>query len=147
MQHFLLLTALVLTLFSCGNSTYYKSQETIIGIYCGQCEGNCFQGYAISGDSILKVSAKYHDQLKAGDRMKASKEEAKQVRDLLKLLPSNLDKYQGTIGCPDCHDQCGIYLSWNNSTGMKAIHIDPDKDKHPQELDAFVSAMSDLKLL
>lgn len=146
MQSFLLFIVIIVTSLSCSD-TNFDNEETIIGIYCGECVGNCFQGYIIIGDSVTKLSAKYFDQLENNSKTKISVEEKNQVKNLLKFLPSNVEKYKGAIGCPDCHDQCGIYLSLKNKGKTTTILIDPDKEKHPKEFEKFVAGTKNLKLL
>jgi hypothetical protein len=147
MRHFLTFTALALTFLSCGSSVNYQKREMIVGVYCGECRGDCFQGYTLTGDSVTKISAKFNDQLRSSSEAKASSEEAGQVNELLGLLPADINNYKGKYGCPDCHDQCGIYLSLKNNSRKTIIFIDPDEGKHPKELDAFVRAVNNLKLL
>jgi hypothetical protein len=144
MKHFLTFTLVVLTLLSCGLRIDSEKEDTIIGVYCGMCQGSCFQGYSITNDSVSSVSAKYYDKLDSTSRVRVSPEEEKKVRDLLKLLPADINEYERKYGCPDCHDQCGVYISLKSEGTEKIILIDPVEGKHPKELAPFVLGIRSL---
>ncbi|MGZ8536480.1 MAG: hypothetical protein ACXWV4_13175 [Flavitalea sp.] len=144
--YFLSLIVLIYILSSCSH-VERATGEITIGVYCGMCKGSCFQGYTISGSTVTRISAKYHDQLQNRISTSTAIEEAMRVKDILKSLPDDLRKYPQTIGCPDCHDQCGVYLSIKNRYGVSVIHIDPETGKHPKEFEAFIAGINSLKLL
>ena len=132
------------TIHSCQNSEA-PLKESTLGIACGQCGGQCFQGFKISKDRVLKLSAPYYNELEKAVTAPASSSEANAARKLLSLLPKDLEKYPDKIGCPDCADQCAIYISTQSSGGIKTIVIDPNE--HPAEFDSFVAEVKKLQLL
>lgn len=132
------------TILSCQNSEAPLEQATL-GMACGICNGQCFQGFRISKDRVLKLSAPYFDELEKASTAPASPAEANAARQLLSLLPKGLEKYPDKIGCPDCADQCAIYISTQSSGRTKTIVIDPNE--HPVEFDSFVARVKALQLL
>jgi hypothetical protein len=146
MKRFLLISILFLSL-SFNSCSYNEIDQITIGIYCGECPSHCFQGYTITGDSVVKISANYYNDIQNSSKTKISLEEARKVKKLRSLLPSNLSKFNETIGCPDCHDQCGIYVSYKTNSGSRVILIDPDEGKHPSEFNSFILELKEVQLI
>jgi hypothetical protein len=139
----------LLFIFSC-QSVQVKQDENeyqIIGLCCGECIGSCFRGFFISHEVVYRIKGKYCDNFDTLNKQPVDKSLSDKVKLVLNELPSQLEKYHGKIGCPDCHDQCGIYLSFGNNNKYQQVIIDPDIDKHPDELKRFVQKVQELKLL
>ena|GEM_PF-6519977 len=141
----ILFSFLILILFSCQNN--FKEDEIVLGMYCGECKGMCFQGYIIKDDSVYKFSAKSNTQLENMTKRLVSQMEANKIKNLISRLPSNMSAYPKTIGCPDCRDQCGILLQTSIDGKTRTFFIDPDVNKQPKELQDFVSRVKELNLL
>lgn len=124
-----------------------ENYSIIIGFCCGECEGKCFQGYLISNDSVFKISGKYCDRIDRLNKVAADQNESIRVKEVLNSLPADFRKYEGTIGLPDTRDQCAVYLSFYNGYRWNKVIIDPDKNRHPEDLNRFVDKIQDLKLL
>ncbi|GAA4345380.1 hypothetical protein GCM10023184_47290 [Flaviaesturariibacter amylovorans] len=114
------------------------SDETILGLACGMCDGNCFSGIRMRSGNMERFAAPRIGALDRARLSTASPEEAQRFNRLIKLLPPRLDRYPNRIGCPDCADQCTIYLSVPTASGNKTIELDPNQ--HPPEFAPFVKA-------
>jgi hypothetical protein len=108
-----------------------SSNDISIGRACGMCMGQCYQGYRLQNGTVEHFSARNIDGMDSAKFAKATAQEEKDFRELVSLLPPDLKKYPGRVGCPDCHDQCGIQVI--SSTGK--ILIDPSN--HPEEFNKF----------
>lgn len=119
----------IIILFGCTNLIgQHHSDPIIIGTYCGECEGQCFQGFYISGDSIYRISASYIDKIDLTKKeIVLDTNIIKKILNIKSLIPSDLNKYSHVIGEPDSRDQCGIYIKSINKITTKEILIDPDK--------------------
>ena len=51
---------------------------------------------------------------------------------------------KGRYGCPDCRDQCRIYISFQNGNDKGIILIDLSEGGHPKEIDAFIKGVMNL---
>jgi hypothetical protein len=144
MRLFLSLSILI-AICSC-KSDLKPSRPVIIGFCCGECSGKCFRGYLISDTAVYEVEGTYCDNIDTSTKQRVNKTIENKVREIFGVLPPGYAKYQDTIGCPDCHDQCAVFISTGGIPGHRAI-IDPDNSKHPKELDEFVRRIWELKLL
>lgn len=120
-----------------------STTEYTIGMGCGNCLGQCFTGFRIAGDKVVKLTSRYINDVDSAVESPASSSEATAARQLIVSIPKELDKYPERIGCPDCADQCAIYLSTRSAGKTKTIIIDPDD--HPSEFDTFVEGVRSLK--
>lgn len=119
---------------SCSTASKSISSTTItsVGKSCGMCLGKCYNGYRLNSGTVERFSAERPDKMDSATIEKATAEEEKAFRELINLLPSNLDSYPDRIGCPDCHDQCGVQVV----TSARTIVIDPAN--HPDEFKRFM---------
>lgn len=136
---------LICTLFlSCSSRT--EVEWKVIGYCCGECSGSCFSGYYIEKESIYKISGKYCDNYDISNKTILEKNEFETVRNVLAKLPSDYVEFSGQYGCPDCRDQCAVFVSYKLDGNIKEIILDPDPGMHPKEFEEFVSAMLGLQL-
>jgi hypothetical protein len=136
---YLIIISLALAVSSCAVTKATEQELTIIGRNCGMCRGTCFKGYQITGDTINVVEAASSDKLAYATLTKGSADDERQFRELLELLPSVTWPSSERIGCPDCHDQCGIYVYISKGSKIKTVMIDPDAGAVPKELAPFVT--------
>jgi hypothetical protein len=122
-----------------------KYNSIIIGYFCGECIGQCFQGYYISGDSVYKLSFHSIDSINLEKKRPVlDKREIENIKKIETLLPSDLNKYPDKIGSPDSRDQCGIYILAKYKKKTKKILIDTDK---PDDFKKVTVAIKNLKLI
>jgi hypothetical protein len=136
---------LALTLLTTCSFHKEKYNSIIIGYYCGECVGDCFQGYYISGDSVFKLSAHNIDSIDIKKKIVLTdKKEIKKIKEIETLLPSNLIRFPHEIGTPDNRDQCGIYIRAKFKGLTREILIDPDK---PERFKKLTIAIKNLALI
>jgi hypothetical protein len=137
---FLSLT-LAITIGSCKTAgTAISSNDISIGVSCGMCRGECFKGYRVKGGVVEHFAAPYLGKMDSARIEKATPTQEKDFRELVSLLPV-LDNYPERIGCPDCHDQCGVQVS----TASKTIMIDPAD--YPAEFNKFMQKLREMEIL
>jgi hypothetical protein len=125
--------------------------EMVFGRFCKECPRDCapmfrlntmgnattlwadFEDNYFKGDSALEFKTKLNNQKKL--------EIAFQI---MGKLPRSLQEWKAnpyTFGCPDCTDECGIYVEFANypsKGGKKRFRIDRDKlDEVPPEITAY----------
>ncbi|HEX2630981.1 MAG TPA: hypothetical protein VHM26_18320 [Chitinophagaceae bacterium] len=134
---------LAVTIISCTTTSKSASSTTVtsVGKSCGMCLGKCYNGYRINNGVVEQFSAERLDKMESAIIEKATAEQEKAFRELINLLPSNLDTYPDRIGCPDCHDQCGIQVV----TSTRTIVIDPAD--YPTEFNKFMEKLKEMGVL
>lgn len=146
---------LMLMGFACTNfSTFDRTDYDSIafGTYCGECNGQCFQGYYLKNDNVYRIGLPDNNLENVNfdtisDKTQLDKTESEKIQAILKLLPGNIESYNKTIGNPDNQDQCGISLFLDHKSHQTKIQIDMDKRNCPAKLSKFIEAVSSLKLL
>ncbi len=104
------------------------------GSYCGECAGTCFTVYKVTSDSLwIESDNKFFHLLGKDSIMQGfkgtglSKEEQQKAVYVIKDIPDTLTKLNSlTFGCPDCADQCGIFLEFKIKGVFKRFLIDPE---------------------
>jgi hypothetical protein len=141
-----IITILIFQLFlSCTSSK--ETDWMVIGYCCGECHDKCFSGYYIEKDSIYKISGKYCDDVDISNKIVTDNEEYAKVANVADKLPNNYTNFSGTYGCPDCHDQCSIFVSFKLNGNITKIILDPDLGMHPEEFNDFVNGILDMELM
>ena len=143
MRGLILILSLVIIITSCTTAGKSVSSNTItsVGVTCGMCLGKCYNGYRINEGVVEHFSADRPDKMDSALIEKVTVEQEKAFRNLVSLLPSNLDTYPDRVGCPDCHDQCGVRVV----TAAKTITIDPAD--YPAEFNAFMDKLKAMEML
>lgn len=107
------------------------ADELVFGTHYGFCQGDCFTVFGIDSQEVQQdTGAHYlynyqnytfngtvtlHDSLFA------------QVSHLLNEIPAELTTSDDKVfGCPDCHDQGGVYVEINSGDVKKRFDIDND---------------------
>ncbi|MBN2613564.1 MAG: hypothetical protein JXB00_18555 [Bacteroidales bacterium] len=126
MKHYQI--ALILLIINACNHQVPYSDTIFLGYYCGECAKNCAIIYKIdrtgvfadTTDSFFSNPDRYdYFSLHQGAEVKDLT--YSDFESIIKLLPDNLKKYPGIVGCPNCYDQCGIFISYKG----KDIRLDP----------------------
>lgn len=131
-------TALLLT--SCKKEEKTTSaDELVFGNFYGFCVDDCFNAFGINGQQLQRDTATHylynylnynftghitlHDSLH------------QQFSSLLSSIPAELFNHtEKTYGCPDCHDQGGVYVELNRDGVKRRFSIDNDStsDQSPE---------------
>lgn len=128
----LLLVSSLFLLSSCRHtSTNAKARKLVFGTYYGMCFGNCVNIYQLTETSLAKDdSAKYNTlswtyNFTTTQVLDVSK--FNKAKDLLNQVPSEmLVNNNKTYGCPDCHDQGGIFVMIENGSAIIRLSLDRD---------------------
>lgn len=140
MKYYTILFAMLL-LAGCKKETTDDSGEPyfIFGKAYGECGGNCATFFNIQGDKLYADDMQYYTGTFAfqSSALPNSKyETANVLRDSFpSYLASNPNK---TFGCPDCHDQGGIYIKRCVNGQNQYWNIDTDTAEQPIEIRAYV---------
>jgi hypothetical protein len=115
---------------SCSNSEDPQDEFLIFGSFRGFCVGNCTAIYKIENGELYEdnIDRAILDELsfKSTPLARAKYDIAK---DLLLNIPDELLlSNEETIGCPDCYDQGGYYVSFRSGDGLKSYRIDTRLD-------------------
>ncbi len=132
---------------SCANNKE-KTEISVIGFCCGECYGNCFQGFYIDENKkIYKIEGNYCNEIDTINKVEIDSIKGQKVKDAINSLPLDYNDYEGIIGEPDSHDQCAVYFSYKKNNKIIEVTIDPDSGKHPKKFDEFVRKVLELGLL
>ena len=104
-----------------------EPKDVKIGIHCGECVQHCFDIYRLTGSKIEIDSTSgfqgVHVKNEFDFKLLPLHVEYKthiKIPLILYLLPSS------TFGCPDCYDQCGLFLQIYGFGFKKTFDIDPN---------------------
>ena len=136
------LTFVALALVSCSkdmSNPVNPGDYLIFGTFYGECLGNCSHFFMIR-DGLL-----FMDDVEIGipeeipftnDPMSSADYDL--AVELQEEFPSDLtDSDKRIYGCPDCHDQGGVYLELNNSEGRFKWRIDTDDDEQSEAISTY----------
>ncbi len=112
----------------------------VFGKYHGFCAGDCVSLYKISGeqlfeDDLMRFSGWDTPVFKDTPMSKQRYQQAKVLLD--NFSPSLLQTDAETIGCPDCADQGGYYLEWQQGEVLRRWRIDTNENELPNDLVAY----------
>jgi hypothetical protein len=143
----LVLSILFTTLFiSCQKDTI-KSGELIFGDYHGECMGDdCVKIFKLTDDKLYQDTDGHYPSLEEykGDFEKLSNTEFNKVKDLKSHLPTDLlSANNQTFGCPDCVDQGGYFVQYNNDGEINFWKIDKFKNDIPSYLHDFTDKLGE----
>lgn len=143
---FLLNILIVLSFFmACTKSNSLENQPSegdfdkmIIGIYFGECIGDCATYFLLEDGKIYRDAVKnaFERNLSFSDNpISLTDELLQRFTDLETLLPLFiLESEEASFGCPDCGDWGAIHFSVDD----KSWTLDNSVDNNPKEIRAFV---------
>jgi len=125
--------------------------QIIFGKYCGFCGSNCtdmFQ-YNLKGNATTLLADTTDGFMKHGKfqfNWYLTQEQHSIANAFVENIPSALKTTSDTLtrfGCPDCADQCGLYLETADYelNNRKKFYFDTDTAQVPQELRSFVTQL------
>ena len=141
-------------LSSCNKSNSKDAQGLIFGTYAGECFGDgCVRIFKLTEDEVWEDQNHYLPGTTFSgeqfdfERLPNSKFEL--VKGFEKDFPmALLDEKENQIGCPDCYDQGGCYVEWNDNGSIRNWTIDNRKEEVPEYLHEFKDLLSkNIKLL
>lgn len=146
-------TIFFLTILSCGSSKINSHNITgnldyiLFGVYCGKCTGHCatMYQYNIRGntntlfvdttDSFLRNNEDVICQMQINDSKKIEL-----AKNVVQKIPNELlttTEQTKRFGCPNCADQCGIYLEMKQEKTIKKFYIDVDTSQLSGNMKSF----------
>ncbi len=121
-----------------------RTNSLIFGEFYGFCQGEtCIETFKLEDGKLYEDSKddRNHQLFKF---QALSNDKYNQVKGLLNQVPNELLTHkEGRIGCPDCTDGGGIYISINHKGTLKSWQIDNNLDNVPTELHTFVKAVQE----
>ena len=142
---------IALLAFSCENEPAFELQNTdylIFGWYAGECAGDCIAAFRVSNHSLEEdTTAQYYRQDYSFLAGRVLDNDAwSRARNLITSLPAEIAQSDTEIyGCPDCADQGGIFLIFNQEGQIRTIHLDTaDTDDQSAEIVSFKDEVSTL---
>ena len=125
--------------------------EMVFGRFCKECPRACAPMFRLNTmGNTTTLWADFEDNYFAGDsalEFKTNFNNQKKLKIAFQImgnLPRSLLEWKAntyTFGCPDCTDECGIYVEFANypsKSGKKRFRIDRDKsDEVPAEITAY----------
>jgi hypothetical protein len=135
-----------LLLASCNKDDSTAQGQTnylIFGHFYGMCAGEqCVETFMLTENQLLEDQ---NDDYSGIDFNFTVMSNAKynQVNDLIDSFPSDLlDEDEGTIGCPDCADQGGLFIQYSANGVSKSWRIDQSKVAVPAYLHEFMDEVN-----
>ncbi|HSZ71994.1 MAG TPA: hypothetical protein VK750_04915 [Cytophagaceae bacterium] len=131
-------------------STQDKVDDVVFGIYCESCKKQCaiMYHYTSTDSTTLYVDStdNYFQSHKLNTPLVChtpthDREKIEAVRALLKDVPDDMlyrTDVNRTFGCPDCSDQCGIYMEFTNHQTRYRFYIDTDTSMLNERMGTFV---------
>lgn len=138
----IILTVIILT--SCQKDEIIKNDYLIFGHFYGECAGeSCVETYKLTNDKLYEdLNDNYYAT--SFNFVELSNDKFNDVNDLSDFLPDLLlDENDSTFGCPDCHDQGGLFVSYNKDDELKSWRIDQSKDDVPNYLHDFIDKINE----
>ncbi len=135
-------------IFSCDDDNASSNSEEIdfliFGHFYGECWGEtCVETYKIEDNTLFEDSVDDYG-LRSFDFYELDNEKFELVKDLSDFIPSELyDETETTIGCPDCGDWGGLYLSISENEEIKSWRLDLMKDNVPAYLHELIDKIQE----
>ncbi|MRI01657.1 hypothetical protein GH721_14025 [Kriegella sp. EG-1] len=148
MKKILLLISAVGILISCSNDDdrieINKQNFLIFGHFYGECAGEgCVETFKLTENKLFEDTVDDYSG-KNLDFVELSAENFEQVKDLKNFFPSQLlNNSENTIGCPDCADGGGLYISYSENGNVRNWRIDQTKDNVPSYLHNFIDKVNE----
>lgn len=108
----------------------------IFGTYAGECFGNCFTGFKMESGKIFRDDLNYfYGNELSFENSPMDQDAYDRASLLLDSFPDFLKNNPGQkYGCPDCHDQGGIFLQLGEGANATSWHLDVINGALPPEL-------------
>lgn len=106
----------------------------VFGTSYGMCAGNCSPRFRIQGGSLYPSDTAYDAPM------------SKAAYDSALILWTDFPVYltahpDTTFGCPDCHDQGGIYIQRKAGGVSSTWHIDTDTATQPETIRPYITRL------
>jgi hypothetical protein len=146
MKKLMLLLLTVLVFGACKESEEPLQDAFVFGRWSAFCTGNCIQIYKLENDKL------YVDNLNSFREAATitykptplSNQYVAKAKSLRDSFPQSLlENPFSVIGCPDCADQGGIYLAFDNREGTLYWQIDADETTWPEVIRPYLEELTE----
>lgn len=142
----MLLTTLLLA--SCTSSNHSSTQKNnqvdylVFGVFCGESPGRGLTMYKVNDTALYIDSTDTYLKLRGApftfSFLCTSGPKFTAARELVSKIPHEFYTLDTIgFGCPDCLDQCGVYVEARTSGNIKRWSIDTDTTRIPSYAIAF----------
>jgi len=117
----------------------------IFGRYFGHCLGEeCVNIYKLTGNALYKDTSKAF-VMTDFEFVPMDQSDFEVAGSLIQQLPAQLLKStESFFGCPDCHDQGGMYIALSTNEEIRTWRIDTDKRKVPGYLHHYMNQVNQI---
>jgi hypothetical protein len=130
-----------------------KPDRVVFGFYSGECVTNCGTMYQVEATSIVIDSNSFWktytaDRFEIQGRRYTAPDEQRGYEHLKLAIPLiMLLEPRTRIGCPDCHDQGGLFVEFTLAGMKRRFFIDPNNPPvyYPGLKDDIVSHVDEMK--
>lgn len=146
-------STLILVLFfslSCGKEQEVKVTENntdylIFGHFYGHCTGEaCVETFKLTKNKLFEDSNDEYSATEPFNFTELPSGKFEKVKELMDSFPVELlNEKEITLGCPDCHDQGGIFIQYSKNGSIKRWRIDQDKRDTPAYLHDFMDKVNE----
>jgi hypothetical protein len=145
----LLVSVLVTGLSSCEcddlpSQGAVDSSVLIFGHFYGECIGeNCIETFKLTDSALYEDTLDQYAGSPPFAFVPMSSELFLQVQDLRDSFPGQLwDETEPILGCPDCADQGGLFIQYENEGETRSWRIDQEQSAVPEYLHAFMDQVN-----
>ena len=145
----LLLAVFSISLFSCQEEVVhpYEGDYLVFGNFYGECLEECVSTFRLEENRLIKdtqaqrigqsVNFEKNPQVLSQDNFELAQE-------LLTIFPSQLlTESDSTFGCPDCYDQGGLYIEYQQGDEQGVWIIDQTQEDVPAYLHEFMDRVNE----
>lgn len=117
-----------------------KTATFVFGEAYGFCAGDCAHFYKLKNNQLFKDKIeRFNGTVPDFDPNKLSDDKWEVAKSLISELPDYLlNNPDTTLGCPDCADQGGVYLFYQNENKSLYWNIDTAADRQPPEIRNYI---------
>jgi len=112
----------------------------------GECGGDCAHFYLFKDFALYADDMSQYNGTASFSTTPLASEQLTKALSAVTALPRNATYGDTTFGCPDCHDQGGLHVSFRIKAGdpMTTWHADTDSTKQPAALRPFFRKVTEV---
>ena len=145
-----IMVALAVSLIGCQEDvpTPYVGDYLIFGHFYGECYGeSCVVTFKLEEDRLLQDTRAQHLGQPFNfeeDYRVLERADFERAQELLTVFPDSLlAQPDARFGCPDCRDQGGLYIEYQQGSRRGSWAIDQDQDEVPAYLHDFMDQVNE----
>ena len=142
---YFLAPVLVMTFSSCQDDVNQNTEPDyiIVGHFYGMCQGEqCVEIFKITDKELFEDSKDIYparDVFANTDFSALSDDQFQKATSIISNFPKEiLNDDEPVMGCPDCHDQGGLYIEYKKGNSRKFWLLDNDKPHVDEYLHEYI---------